>query len=126
MEISPTFDVPGASPGPNTPPPVNRRSLNSTVRVKSGEMIVLGGLIGESESQTIDKVPFLGSIPILKWIFSTKKTEKSKTQLMIYLIPHVYYGSEKNVNPSSIDLKSFNNSVVPDTIKKQTKKPWWK
>jgi type II secretory pathway component GspD/PulD (secretin) len=126
MEISPTFDVPGASPAPNTPPPVNRRSLNSTVRVKSGEMIILGGLIGDQETQTVDKVPFLGDIPILKWIFSTRKTEKSKTQLMIYLIPHVYYGSEKNVNPASIDPKSFNKSAMPDTIKKQTKQPWWK
>jgi type II secretory pathway component GspD/PulD (secretin) len=126
MEISPTFDVPGASPGPNTPPPVNRRSLNSTVRVKSGEMIVLGGLIGDQESQTIDKVPFLGDIPILKWIFSTRKIEKSKTQLMIYLIPHVYYSSERNVNPSSIDPKAFNKSALPEPIKKQTKRPWWK
>jgi type II secretory pathway component GspD/PulD (secretin) len=126
MEISPTFDVPGASPGPNTPPPVNRRSLNSTVRVKSGEMIVLGGLISDEEDQTINKVPILGDIPILKWIFSTKSIQKTKTQLMIYLIPHVYYGSEKNVNQTSIDPKSFNKSAMSDTIKKQTKQSWWK
>ncbi len=126
MEISPTFDVPGSSPGTNLPPPVSRRSLNSTVRVKSGEMIVLGGLIGETVSQNIDKVPLLGDIPILKWIFSTRSTTKSKTQLMIYLIPHVYYGSEKNVNPSTVDSKSFNASAIPDTIRRQAKQPWWK
>jgi type II secretory pathway component GspD/PulD (secretin) len=128
MEISPNFDVPGASSGDNNPPPINRRSLNSTVRVKNGEMIVLGGLIGNSESQYIDKVPFLGDIPVIKWIFSTKKTEKSKTQLMIYLIPHVYYGSEKKVNPDSV---AANPSFTPETKDTVTsaKKPfrfWWK
>jgi type II secretory pathway component GspD/PulD (secretin) len=89
-------------------------------------MIILGGLIGESETQSIDKVPFLGDIPILKWLFSTRKIEKSKTQLMIYLIPHVYYGQEKNVDPASIDAKSFNKSAIPDTIRKQATQPWWK
>jgi type II secretory pathway component GspD/PulD (secretin) len=126
MEISPNFDVPGSSPGYNVPPPINRRSLNSTVRVKNGEMIVLGGLIGDAENQYIDKVPFLGEIPILKWLFSTKKSEKSKTQLMIYLIPHVYYGSEKKVNPDSISVSPQFAPAIPDTIKKQVKRPWWK
>jgi type IV pilus assembly protein PilQ len=117
MEIAPNFDVPGTSPDANTPPPVNRRSLNSTVRVKNGEMIILGGLIGESQSKTIDKVPFLGDIPILGWLFSTRKTEKSKTQLMIYLIPHVYYGSERSIDPASVGAKPFSD-VKPPVIKK--------
>lgn len=120
MEISPTFDVPGNSPGFNLPPPINRRSLNSKVRVKNGEMIILGGLIGQSENQYIDKVPFLGDIPLMEWIFSTRKIEKSKTQLMIYLIPHVYYGSEKSIDPTSIDLKKL--EIKSDILKKKKKR----
>ena len=111
MEISPNFDVPGVSRDANLPPTINRRSLNSTVRVKNGEMIILGGLIGESETNSIDQVPFLGSIPILEWIFSTRKIEKSKTQLMIYLIPHIYYGSERTIDPNSINVKDFDLPV---------------
>jgi type II secretory pathway component GspD/PulD (secretin) len=126
MEISPNFDVAGSSPGFNLPPPINRRSLNSTVRVKNGEMIVLGGLISESENQYIDKVPFLGEIPVLKWLFSTRKIEKSKTQLMIYLIPHVYYGSERTVNPVSIDIKKLDNGEGAGSVRKLLKRPWWK
>jgi type II secretory pathway component GspD/PulD (secretin) len=105
MDVSPNFDVPGASNDPKIPPPVNRRSLRSTVRVKDGEMIVLGGLISESESITLNKVPLLGDIPFLKWIFSSKKKEKGKTQMMIYLIPHVYYGSEQAVEPKNVEIK---------------------
>jgi type II secretory pathway component GspD/PulD (secretin) len=120
MEISPTFDVPGNSPGFNLPPPINRRSLNSKVRVKNGEMIILGGLIGQSENQYIDKVPFLGDIPLMEWIFSTRKIEKSKTQLMIYLIPHVYYGSEKSIDPASIDLKKL--EIKTDIPKKKKRR----
>jgi type II secretory pathway component GspD/PulD (secretin) len=125
MEISPNFDVPGASPGANIPPPVNRRSLNSTVRVKNGEMIVLGGLIGDSENQTIDKVPFLGDIPLLGWLFSTRKIEKNKTQLMVYLIPHVYYGSERKIDPSMVNTKIDQSPAVVDTLKDRIKHPWW-
>lgn len=123
MDITPTFDVPGTSTNPNLPPPVNRRSLNSKVRVKTGEMIILGGLIGETENKSIDKVPFLGSIPILGWLFSTRKTEKSKTQLMIYLIPHVYYGSERSIDPSTIDFTSSSKATAPvEDNKKPVKK----
>lgn len=107
MEISPNFDVPGTSPAPNIPPPVNRRSLKSTVRVKDGEMIILGGLISELEKTEFKKLPFLGNIPILKWFFSSSTRKKTKTQLMIYLIPHVYYGSEKAIDPESIRKDSL-------------------
>ncbi len=119
MDITPTFDVAGNSPGFNMPPPINRRSLNSTVRVKTGEMIILGGLISQSENQYIDKVPFLGDIPFVNWIFSTRKIEKSKTQLMIYLIPHVYYGSEKKVDPASINSHKFDIKTDSDNKKKR-------
>lgn len=121
MDITPTFDVAGNSPGFNLPPPINRRTLNSTVRVKNGEMIILGGLISQSENQYIDKVPFLGDIPLVKWIFSTRKIEKSKTQLMIYLIPHVYYGSEKKVDPASINSHKFDINTDSYNKKKRHK-----
>lgn len=107
MDISPQFDVPGTSPDDNIPPPINRRSLQSKVRVRDGEMIVLGGLIGESKNQSMEQVPFLGSIPIIKYFFSTRKTVKSKTQLMIYLIPHIYYGSERTVDPDMVEKGSY-------------------
>jgi type II secretory pathway component GspD/PulD (secretin) len=129
MEVSPTFDVPGTSPGTNMPPPIDRRSLNSKVRVKSGEMIILGGLIGESQRKYIDKVPILGNIPVIGWLFSTKKTDNNKTQLMIYLIPHVYYGSEKSIDPTKIDFNSPKNTPTilesEAKSKKPLKKHWW-
>ena len=124
MDISPTFDVPGASSNANLPPVVNRRSLNSKVRVKSGEMIILGGLISEEVDKTTDKVPFLGSIPVLGWFFSTKSTENKKTQLMIYLIPHVYYGSERSIDPATIDFKSAKPPMTKQEEAVQ-KKSWW-
>jgi len=107
MDIRPSFDVPGTSPSPEIPPTVNRRTLSSKVRVRNGEMIVLGGLIGESRTESMDKVPFLGDIPILSYIFSNRRTEKSKTQLMIYLIPHIYYGSERSIDPETVRVGSF-------------------
>jgi type II secretory pathway component GspD/PulD (secretin) len=124
MDIAPSFDVPGASSNSSLPPVVNRRSLNSKVRVKSGEMIILGGLIKAEVDKTTDKVPFLGSIPILGWFFSTKSTEIKKTQLMIYLVPHVYYGSERSIDPTTVDFKSDKPPMTKQEVAAQ-KKPWW-
>lgn len=122
MDIAPRFDIPGASPSAELPPPVNRRSLRSKVRVKDGEMIVLGGLINESRSESMQKVPLLGSIPIIQWLFTNRKIEKSKTQLMIYLIPHIYYGSERTVEPDEIEARYMHRPAFGSSANEAQKK----
>jgi general secretion pathway protein D len=66
-----------------------KRSAKTNVVVKDNEMIVIGGLIQDQDDETVSKVPFLGDIPGLGWLFKTKSTSKSKTNLMILLIPHI-------------------------------------
>lgn len=67
----------------------NKREIETTVRVKNGEMIALGGLIQQDESTSVEKVPFLGDIPILGRAFRSDKTSRSKTNLMIFLRPTI-------------------------------------
>ena len=50
---------------------------------------MIGGLIQDQESETISKVPFLGDIPGLGWLFKTKNKTRKKTNLMILLTPHI-------------------------------------
>ena len=65
------------------------RAVSTIVRVKSGQTIVLGGLLQSSEKEMVTKVPLLGQIPILNWFFSSKSKSKSTTDLVIFLTPTV-------------------------------------
>ena len=65
------------------------RAVSTLVRVKSGQTVVLGGLLQSSEKETVTRVPLLGQIPVLGWLFSSKTKSKSTTDLVIFLTPTV-------------------------------------
>ncbi|MFC4348036.1 type II secretion system secretin GspD [Kordiimonas lipolytica] len=67
----------------------NKREIQTTVRVQNGEIVVLGGLIEENESVSVDKVPFLGDIPLLGRAFRSDSKSRSKRNLMIFLRPTI-------------------------------------
>ena len=67
----------------------NKRSSSSKVAVRNGQTIVIGGLMQDSESEVVDKVPLLGDIPLLGLLFQRKVTSKDKTELLIFLTPQV-------------------------------------
>ena len=66
-----------------------KRSADTTVRLKDGETMVIGGLIDSDESRSLSKIPFLGDIPILGAFFRSVRTSKTETELMIFLTAHV-------------------------------------
>jgi general secretion pathway protein D len=67
----------------------NKRSLESTVLVDDGQIVVLGGLIQDDRSVSIDKVPLLGDIPYLGALFKYQSRNHKRTNLMIFLRPVV-------------------------------------
>jgi general secretion pathway protein D len=67
----------------------NKRSLESTVLVDDGQIIVLGGLIQDDQQSSIDKVPLLGDIPFLGSLFKYESRSHKKTNLMVFLRPYV-------------------------------------
>ena len=99
-DIVPDFSEPEGSFDSRTPPTLNRRVLKSKVRLRDGETIVLGGLVKESINRTTRQFPFLGSIPVIGWLFKNVSDVKSRSQLMIFVTPHVYYGKDANVDPN--------------------------
>ena len=98
-DIVPDFSEPEGSFDSRTPPTLNRRVLKSKVRLRDGETIVLGGLVKESVNRTTRQFPFLGSIPVLGWLFKNNSSVKSRSQLMIFVTPHVFYGKDAHVDP---------------------------
>lgn len=67
----------------------NTRSIKTTVLVDDGKMIVLGGLIKDNVTESVKKIPWLGDLPLLGWLFSHKSTQKTKTNLMVFLKPTI-------------------------------------
>ncbi len=67
----------------------NLRSIRTTVLVEDGQTLVLGGLIDDQVSDTRDKVPFLGDIPLLGSLFRYRTSTKSKRNLMVFLHPTI-------------------------------------
>lgn len=92
VEVHPEFNTPVGALSADVPPTINSRVLDSTVRLKDGETIILGGLIQESETENVNKVPLLGDIPLLGRLFRNKSTNLMKSELVIFITPHVFYG----------------------------------
>jgi len=67
----------------------NKRSLESSVLVDDGQIIVIGGLIQDSTGNTMQKVPLLGDIPLLGALFRYETRTQTKTNLMVFLRPLV-------------------------------------
>jgi len=77
----------------NTAPPGSiNRDFQSLIRVKNGEMIMLGGLEENNNSQSGKGLPGLSRIPILRWFFGERTKTKSQNKLTIFIKPTIIYG----------------------------------
>ena len=76
-------------PVDNQRPITARRSVSSSVTVKAGETLGLGGLMKEVEHKTTKKLPLLGSIPLIGRLFQHRKTTLEKTDLLILITPRI-------------------------------------
>jgi len=67
----------------------NKRSIKTNVQVDNGEIVVLGGLIGDDARANQDKVPLLGDIPLVGNLFKNSRRSNTKTNLMVFLRPQI-------------------------------------
>jgi general secretion pathway protein D len=70
-------------------PTTLKRTAKTTVVVKDSETVVIGGLVGDSTDDGITGVPLLGDIPLLGWLFKAKTVKREKTNLYVFLTPHI-------------------------------------
>lgn len=92
-------------------PIIERRRANTTVTVRDGETIVIGGLINDRYERTDKKVPFLGDIPLIGLAFRQKSEATSKTELLIVLRPYV------------VRTPARMNELTQDAVKRMTLQP---
>ncbi len=74
---------------PDGIPIISTRRAVTEVIVKNGQTVVLGGLMQESDVNTVSKIPILGSIPIIGELFKSTQTNKKKTELLVMITPQI-------------------------------------
>lgn len=88
LEVSPEIKTAGRSSG-DGPRDISTRNLKTVVVLEDGESLCLGGLIRKSKSEVRTAVPFLGSLPLLGFLFSYTSEIEEENELAIFITPHV-------------------------------------
>lgn len=90
MEVKVTKDEPDFSRVSATgAPPIKKNEVNAKVLASDGETIVIGGVFSNTQTKSVDKVPFLGDLPYLGRLFSHDVVKDSKTELLVFLTPRI-------------------------------------
>lgn len=88
----------------------NTRTVNNAVLVGSGETVVVGGLLDKTVTDTADKVPLLGDIPVIGALFRSDSKKVSKRNLMLFIRPTIIRDRDEYRQASSGQYTAFNNA----------------
>lgn len=91
-----------------TAPVIAKRSAQTSIVVKDGKTVVIGGMIENNVTENVRKIPVIGDIPYLGALFRRTIKEKSKTELLIFLTPFVVENSKELGNLSRAEEKNNN------------------
>ena len=110
QEISTITDTPQSIADLFVGPTTNKRSTKTTVIVEDQQTVVLGGLIRDDIITSERKVPFLGDIPFLGWLFKFESKKIEKRNLLIFLTPYIIRDSEEMdllTSKKALEMKEF-------------------
>ena len=126
----------------NVGPTLTKRLLRNTVLAEDGRTVALGGLIRSDTQQTVTKVPLLGDIPLLGWLFKSKTNSEKKTNLLLFVTPRIINDAndlaqvtrrakhqmdqfkEGNIAPVLPAELPQPGSVDPESLREATQDPW--
>lgn len=97
-------------------PTTLKRTAKTTVVVKSGETVVIGGMIQDDSSKGTGKVPLLGDIPLLGWLFKTRSTTNTRTNLFVFITPRIIQNPE-DASKIQEEKMDYMRAVQEGTIK---------
>lgn len=100
MEVKVTKDAPDFSVASSTGgiPAINKNEVNAKVLVADGETIVIGGVYSNTQSKSVDKVPFLGDLPFVGRLFKRDLVQDRKAELLVFLTPRIMNNQAIAVN----------------------------
>jgi len=83
-------------------PVIGQRKIEHEIRLKDGEVNLLGGILEDQQTKSLSGIPGLASIPLLKYLFSQTNTEHRENEIVFVLIPHIIRGPE--ASRSNLDM----------------------
>ena len=90
-------------------PIIGQRKIENEIRLKDGEVNLLGGMLEDTQTKALSGIPGMASIPILKYLFSQSHSEHSENEIVFILIPHIIRGPEgPRGNVDMIDVGTAN------------------
>jgi general secretion pathway protein D len=88
-----------------TQPIISQRKIEHDIRLKEGEVNLLGGIFENTDSKTVQGLPGLANLPFLKYLFSDQRTEKIENEIVFVLIPRIVRGQDLSpLNTKAIDV----------------------
>jgi len=91
-------------------PILNRRIIETRVSIQSTQTVALGGLITENANDTRSRVPLLGDLPVVGWLFGQTSTTRQRQELLVFLTPTVFTSPEEARN-FSLELRRRIDSI---------------
>jgi general secretion pathway protein D len=90
-------------------PIIGQRKIEHEVRLKEGEVNLLGGMLEDTQTKSLSGIPGLSQIPILKYLFGSTTTDHSETETVFVLIPHIVRSHEySEMNQAALDVGTAN------------------
>ncbi len=78
--------------GTTTPPRVDTRKAKTSLMLRDGQVVILGGLRRQEKTKEVDQIPILGDLPIIGVLFKSTNTVVKNSELVVFLSPHIYKG----------------------------------
>ena len=94
------------------PPDLQRRQLSSVVTVKDGNKVILGGLINTKNTNKSNKVPILGDIPVINYLFKYEEKIKTTQELVIIIEPHIIHKANNSISLSDLGYEGLDDRLL--------------
>jgi general secretion pathway protein D len=89
-------------------PVIGQRKIEHDIRLRDGEVSIIGGMMEDSRTKSISGIPGLASIPLLKYLFSQDTSDHSTNEIVFVLIPHIIRGPETSRAGDMLDVGTAN------------------
>lgn len=100
------------------PPDLSRRQISSVVTVKDGSTIIMGGLINTKNDVSTNKVPLLGDIPGLGWLFKSEGVTKKTEEMVLVIEPHIVKRDGSNLKIADLGYTHIATAIEKEGIEK--------
>ncbi|MFH1645354.1 MAG: tetratricopeptide repeat protein [Candidatus Omnitrophota bacterium] len=107
-------------------PRITTREADTTVRIRENETLIIGGLIKHSDNSSKERIPILGSIPVLGFLFSRSEKDVEQKELVVFITPHILTSREEQAKMDEAEREKVyvslssaaNNTLVEEIFRK--------